>query len=179
MGNKIKVHIADDHKILIEGIIALIKTDDSLEVDGYSLTGKELLDWVSKNEIDVLILDISMPVIDGIEVLKYLKRKNIPHKTILLSSYDDVQIVKKVLQLGALGYLSKSSASQHLLKAIKTVINNDQYFSNDIQKDLLSLYGNSSPKKINAKDLSNIRPKPKIAEYEVNLCTVFNVLLNK
>ena len=60
-----------------------------------------------------------MPVIDGIEVLKYLKRKNIPHKTILLSSYDDVQIVKKVLQLGALGYLSKSSASQHLLKAIK------------------------------------------------------------
>lgn len=99
MGNKIKVHIADDHKILIEGIIALIKTDDSLEVDGYSLTGKELLDWVSKNEIDVLILDISMPVIDGIEVLKYLKRKNIPHKTILLSSYDDVQIVKKVLQL--------------------------------------------------------------------------------
>ena len=153
MGNKIKVHIADDHKILIEGIIALIKTDDSLEVDGYSLTGKELLDWVSKNEIDVLILDISMPVIDGIEVLKYLKRKNIPHKTILLSSYDDVQIVKKVLQLGALGYLSKSSASQHLLKAIKTVINNDQYFSNDIQKDLLYLYGNSSPKKINAKDL--------------------------
>lgn len=153
MGNKIKVHIADDHKILIEGIIALIKTDDSLEVDGYSLTGKELLYWVSKNEIDVLILDISMPVIDGIEVLKYLKRKNIPHKTILLSSYDDVQIVKKVLQLGALGYLSKSSASQHLLKAIKTVINNDQYFSNDIQKDLLYLYGNSSPKKINAKDL--------------------------
>jgi DNA-binding NarL/FixJ family response regulator len=75
MRNKIKVHIADDHKILIEGIIALIKTDDSLEVDGYSHTRQELLDWVSKNEIDVLILDISMPVLDGIEVLKILKRK--------------------------------------------------------------------------------------------------------
>ena len=153
MRNKIKVHIADDHKILIEGIIALIKTDNSLELDGFSLTGKELLDWVSKNEIDVLILDISMPIIDGIEVLKFLKRKNIPHKTILLSSYDDVQIVKKVLQLGALGYLSKSSASTHLLKAIKKVKNNEQYFSNDIQKDLLYLYGNSNSKKRNFKDL--------------------------
>ncbi len=153
MRNKIKVHIADDHKILIEGIIALIKTDNSLELDGFSLTGKELLDWVSKNEIDVLILDISMPIIDGIEVLKFLKRKNIPHKTILLSSYDDVQIVKKVLQLGALGYLSKSSASTHLLKAIKMVKNNEQYFSNDIQKDLLHLYGNSNSKKRNFKGL--------------------------
>lgn len=99
MEDKIKVHIADDHKILIEGIIALINTDDSLQADGYSLTGKELIDWTSNNEIDVLILDISMPVLDGIEVLKILKRKKIPHKTILLSSYDDVQIAKKVLKI--------------------------------------------------------------------------------
>ncbi len=126
MGNKIKVHIADDHKILIEGIIALIKTDDSLEVDGYSLTGKELLDWVSKNEIDVLILDISMPVIDGIEVLKYLKRKNIPHKTILLSSYDDVQIVKKVLQLGALG--KELGIKQEEVKRLQQEVKNNAGF---------------------------------------------------
>jgi DNA-binding NarL/FixJ family response regulator len=142
MKNKIKVHIADDHKILIEGIIALINTDDDIEVDGYSLTGQDFLNWASDNEIDVLILDISMPVIDGIEVLKILKRKKISHKTILLSSYDDVQIVKKVLSLDALGYLSKSSASMHILKAIKAVAKYEQYFSNDIQRDLLQLYSN-------------------------------------
>tara|TARA_B110000090_G_scaffold119079_1_gene132506 strand:+ start:4842 stop:5507 length:666 start_codon:yes stop_codon:yes gene_type:complete len=160
MKDKIKVHIADDHKILIEGVIALINTDDSLEIVGYSLTGKELIDWTSNNEIDVLILDLSMPVIDGIEVLKILKRKKIPHKTILLSSYDDVQIVKKVLNLGALGYLSKSSASMHILKAIKAVAKNEQYFSNDIQRDLLHLYTDHKATKIKKKSLESELTEP-------------------
>tara|TARA_B110000902_G_scaffold104988_1_gene124046 strand:+ start:161 stop:826 length:666 start_codon:yes stop_codon:yes gene_type:complete len=160
MEDKIKVHIADDHKILIEGIIALINTDDSLQADGYSLTGKELIDWTSNNEIDVLILDISMPVLDGIEVLKILKRKKIPHKTILLSSYDDVQIVKKVLNLGALGYLSKSSASMHIMKAIKTVAKGQQYFSDDIQKNLLQLYTDHKTIKNKNKTLEPLLAEP-------------------
>jgi DNA-binding NarL/FixJ family response regulator len=122
-------------------------------LDGFSHTGQEFLDWTEHNEIDVLVLDIRMPVLDGIEVLKILKRKKIPHKTILLSSYDDVTIVKKVLSLGALGYLSKSSAGAHIISAIKAVANGEQYFSSDIKKDLLQLYTFHTPKIIKRKQL--------------------------
>ena len=75
MKNKIKVHIADDHKILIEGIIAVINTDDDIEVEGYSLTGKQVIEWIDSNSADILILDINMPEYDGIEVLKFFKQK--------------------------------------------------------------------------------------------------------
>ena len=75
MKNKIRVHIADDHKILIEGIIAVINTEKSIEVEGYSLTGKQVIEWIESNSADILILDINMPEYDGIEVLKFFKQK--------------------------------------------------------------------------------------------------------
>jgi DNA-binding NarL/FixJ family response regulator len=77
MKEKIQVHIADDHEILIEGIIAVIKTDEGIAVNGYSLTGKQVIDWFDNenNKADVLILDITMPDLDGFEVLKHFKKK--------------------------------------------------------------------------------------------------------
>ena len=148
MKEKIQVHIADDHEILIEGIIAVIKTDTDIEVNGYSLTGKEVIDWfdVEDNKADVLILDITMPDLDGFEVLKHFKRNNIHQKIIVLSSYDDIKIVQEVLNLGCKGYISKNSAGEHVVRAIKAVANGEQYFSSDIQKNLLkSFLGQNVP----------------------------------
>ncbi|WP_298782412.1 response regulator transcription factor [uncultured Polaribacter sp.] len=148
MRKKIYVHVADDHKILIEGIIAIIKTDKDIEVNGFSLNGAEVLEWFSKkkNKADVLILDITMPVIDGIEVLKHLNKLKIDHKTIVLSSYDDVKIVEEMLKLGCLGYISKNNAGEHIINAIKAVSRGEQYFSDDIQRKLIkSISGQSVP----------------------------------
>ena len=105
MEEKIKVHVADDHKILIEGIIAVINTEENIFVEGYSLTGKEVTEWALNNSADILILDINMPELDGIELLKFFKKKNIRIKTIILSSYDDVKLVEEMLALGADGYI--------------------------------------------------------------------------
>lgn len=140
MKEKIYVHVADDHKILIEGIIAVINTDDELEVEGYSLTGKEVVDWSKDGSADILILDINMPVYDGIQVLKHFKENSINQKTIILSSYDDVNLVKEMIALGASGFLSKNSAGEHIVKAIKAVHAGEQYFSDTIQANLLKLY---------------------------------------
>lgn len=140
MKQKIYVHVADDHKILIEGIIAVINTDKDIVVEGYSLTGKEVMDWAEKNAADILILDINMPQYDGIEVLKFLKAKEIDIKTIILSSYDDVKLVEEMLALGASGFLSKDSAGEHILNAIKAVYKGEQYFSDAIKNNLLKLY---------------------------------------
>lgn len=140
MKEKIYVHVADDHKILIEGIIAVINTDKDIEIEGYSLTGKEVIDWSKEKTADILILDINMPVFDGIDVLKFFQSNKIDQKVIILSSYDDVNLVKQMLNLGAKGFLSKNSAGEHVVKAIKAVAAGEQYFSDDIQNNLFKLY---------------------------------------
>ncbi len=138
MRKKIYVHVADDHKIVIEGIIAVINTDQDIAINGYSLTGEEVIDFFDKkgNKVDVLILDITMPKKDGFEVLRHFKEKKIHQKTIILSSYDDIKIVEEVVRLGCKGYITKNSAGEHIINAIKAVANDEQYFSNDIQKNL-------------------------------------------
>ena len=140
MKEKIQVHIADDHKILIEGIVAVINTEDDIEIEGYSLNGKEVIDWAEDHSADVLILDINMPIYDGIEVLKFFKIKKINQKVIILSSYEDVKLVQEMINLGANGFLSKDSAGQHIVEAIRSVHEGEQYFSDTIKNNLLKLY---------------------------------------
>ena len=139
MENKIYVHVADDHKIVIDGIIAVINTDKDISVRDFSLSGKQVIDWFDndKNQADVLILDITMPILDGIGVLKYFKKNKIKQKVIILSSYDDIKIVQEMLKLGCKGYITKNNAGEHIIEAIKVVAKGEQYFSDDIQKMLL------------------------------------------
>lgn len=139
MKDKIYVHVADDHKIVIEGIIAVLHTDEKIEVNGFSLTGKEVIDWIEnpKNKADVLVLDITMPVVDGIGVLKYFNKKGIHQNVIIVSSYDDIKIVQEMLKLGCKGYITKDNAGAFIIDAVKAVANDEQYFSPNIQKKLL------------------------------------------
>jgi DNA-binding NarL/FixJ family response regulator len=171
MKEKIQVHIADDHEILIEGIIAVIKTDKDIEVNGYSLTGKEVIDWfdVKNNKADVLILDITMPDLDGFEVLKHFKKNNIHQKIIVLSSYDDIKIVQEVLNLGCKGYISKNSAGEHVVRAIKAVANGEQYFSSDIQKNLLKSF---MGQKVPQGEMPSQHLKESLTERELEVLTL-------
>jgi DNA-binding NarL/FixJ family response regulator len=149
MRKKIYVHVADDHKILIEGIIAVINTDEDIELRDYSLSGLEVINWFKKreNKVDVLILDITMPILDGFEVLKYFRDNRLNQKVIVLSSYNDIKIVQEVLLLGASGYISKNNAGEHIVKAIKKVAGGDQYFSDDIRNELLKVISGQKTKK--------------------------------
>lgn len=142
MKDKIYVHVADDHKIVIDGIIAVINTDKDIEVREFSLTGKQVVDWFDneENKADVLILDITMPILDGIGVLKHFKKNKIKQKVIILSSYDDVKIVNEMLKLGCKGYITKNNAGEHIIEAIKAVAKGEQYFSDDIQEMLLKTF---------------------------------------
>lgn len=141
---KINVHVADDHKVLVDGISAVINTDSDIEICGYSLTGQQVIDWFSKkrNKADVLILDITMPIKDGFDVLRYFKEKRIFQKVIIFSSYDDLKIVQEALGLGCYGYVTKKSAGEHIIKAIRAVAKGEQYFSDDIKKILLKTFTN-------------------------------------
>ena len=139
MKEKIKVHVADDHMILIEGIIAMLNTDKDIKVVGHSLTGVQVLEWFETNKADILVLDINMPELDGIEVLKKFNKKKKHQKIIMLSSYDDVKLVKELTTFGADGFISKTSAGEHIIKAIKSVYDGEPYFSDDIKQGLFNL----------------------------------------
>ncbi len=144
MNYKIKVHIADDHKILIEGVMALLNTEENIEVEGYSLTGKELVNWASNHTADVLILDINMPEMDGIDVLRIFKKRDIKIKTVILSSLADPKLVQELVSLGAYGFLEKSCASDHIVSAVTSVHKGIQYFNDDIKSKLFNLYVENS-----------------------------------
>ena len=144
---KIKVHIADDHQILIDGIIAVLSSEKNIEVVGYSLNGEDVLNWFAANEADVLILDINMPKVDGIAVLQNLIDFDFQPKVIVLSSYDDVKLIKEVLKIGAVGFLAKKCAGENIVEAINKVYKGEQYFEKSIQQKLLNTFTTQSSSK--------------------------------
>ncbi|MGA9639418.1 response regulator [Flavobacterium sp.] len=128
MENKIRIHLADDHHVLIDGMKTLLNTISNFEVVGFSLDGTTLFEEVTANKAQLLILDISMPKKDGLEVLKEFNKKGFPCKVIILSSYDDLKIIKEVMKLGASGYLTKRSAGENIVKAVHAVSSGEEYF---------------------------------------------------
>ncbi|CAL2103639.1 LuxR family transcriptional regulator [Tenacibaculum sp. 190130A14a] len=151
--SKIQVHIADDHKILIEGVIALLNTENDIQVRDFSLTGKEVVQWFSNNKADVLILDINMPEMDGIDVLRTFKQRGVKVKTIILSSLTDPKLVQEMIALGANGFLDKSCAYEHIIDAVKAVHKGLQYFSDDIKTSLFNLYVTESKEEEEASEV--------------------------
>ena len=137
MEKSITVHIADDHQILIDGVKAVLDLEANIEVTGYSLNGLQVIEWFKENQADVLVLDINMPELDGIEVLKKLKGEKNKPEIIVLSSYDDVKLVKEVLQMGAKGFVPKKSAGEHIVNAVYKVAEGNQYFTDDIKEKMM------------------------------------------
>ena len=140
MERKIRIHIADDHQIIIDGLLAVLRLEEDFEVVGFSLNGEGLYERIVNNNADILIMDINMPDKDGLEVLKEFKQHGYPAKVIILSSYDDLKLIKEVLKSGVSGYLSKKCAGENITNAIRSVYNGEQYFSETIKNKLLSSF---------------------------------------
>ncbi|MGB1268432.1 MAG: response regulator [Flavobacteriaceae bacterium] len=141
---EIKIHLIDDHQIVIDGLLAVLKLEDDFEVVGFSLNGENVHERLTKNKADVLIMDINMPDIDGIDVLKDFQKKGIPCKIIVLSSYDDIKLIKEVLNLGVSGYLSKKCAGENIAEAIREVYHGEQYFCDAIKNKMLTSFSNNT-----------------------------------
>jgi DNA-binding NarL/FixJ family response regulator len=139
MSNKIKIYLADDHQVLLDGIQFLLNTIPDFEVVGFSLNGSNLYEEVTTSKADVLVLDLNMPEKDGVEVIKEFAQKGIPCKVIILSSYDDLKLIKEVMRLGANGYLNKKCAGENIVEAIYAVCNGEDYFSKPVREKIFHL----------------------------------------
>ncbi|MBP9793998.1 MAG: response regulator transcription factor [Flavobacterium sp.] len=149
MNTKIKIHLADDHQVLIDGMLAVLKTQPDYEVVGFSLNGENLVDRVAQNDAHILIMDINMPEKDGIQVLREFNEKGFTCKVIILSSYDDPKLIKEVIKLGASGYLTKQCAGENIMDAINSVVLGQQYFSAAIKDKIFDTFTDNNQEKVN------------------------------
>lgn len=118
---KIRVILADDHPIVREGIRSLLERAVDIRVVAEANNGAEVLELVKEHEADVLILDIEMPGISGVEVAQTIKEQKLPIKILALSAHDNERYIYKVLTSGVSGYLMKEEASDMILDAIRGI----------------------------------------------------------
>jgi len=135
----IKVIIADDHAVVIDGIKAVVerKAKNSIDIVGVAMNGIEVLELSKQNPADVYVIDISMPVLNGIETSERLLELQPKSKIIILSMHDERALVEKALKTGAKGYLLKETATEEVIKAIHEVYKDRCYLSPKISKYLV------------------------------------------
>jgi len=142
--NKIKVVIADDHQIFIEGIKALLKDDEKVVVVGEASDGEDLLTLVASKDADVILMDINMPRLNGIEATKKIRQKFPKAKVLSLTMVEDAHRISEMMKAGASGYLLKTSGKAELISAITNVKNGERYLSNEVSKKLIDSVLNES-----------------------------------
>ncbi len=133
----IQIVIADDHQIVIDGIKAMLESEKGIDVIGEAKNGKELLAQLEELEPDIVLTDINMPHMDGVEVTRRVNSQFKGVKILILSTYDDVRLVKEILKLGAKGYVLKTAAKTELVKAIRTLYEGGTFFSQEISDKIL------------------------------------------
>jgi DNA-binding NarL/FixJ family response regulator len=146
----LKIAIADDHAMFVDGIESILNTEESIQVVDKCFNGESVFAMVKNQEIDVLLLDINLPDMSGIEVAKKLNVEFPNIKIIALSMYNEESIVSEMLKNGAQGYILKNTGRTELVQAIETVASGQTYFSKEVTETIMgSLSKKNTPKKTN------------------------------
>lgn len=133
----IKIIIADDHQLFIDGIKSLVKTMKNMEIVAEVNNGKELLEVLEKKTCDIVLMDINMPEMDGIEATKLVKTKHPLLKILMLTMFSSRDYIEKLLRAGADGYILKNTGKAELQEAIETLMNGESYFSKEVTERIM------------------------------------------
>ncbi len=130
---KTKIYIADDHQIVIDAIQTQIQVQSTeFEVVGYAHDGKQVLEALEKTEVDILILDISMPIMNGVEVLKVIHDNNSKIKVLVLTMKDDFKHIREMFKLGAKGYILKNKGAKYVIEALSKIRDGNIFIPEDV-----------------------------------------------
>ena len=161
--NAIKFAIADDHKIFRDGIKMALAGKENLKLLWEAEDGKDLMHKVAIKKPDVLLMDIRMPEIDGINAIEMLRKEYEDIKIIVLTMYDDQQMISKMMEMGANAYLTKTTDPEEIYEAILTCMNDDFYFNSLVnnavmgkliqKKNVRQHYGTNVPVNFNEKEI--------------------------
>jgi DNA-binding NarL/FixJ family response regulator len=137
---KTTIILADDHTIVRQGLRALLEAERDMKVVGEAETGRQAVQLTKKLQPDVVIMDIAMPVLNGIQAARQIRKLNTSTKVLILSMYRDDEYVRQAIQAGVAGYLIKQTAANELLTAIREVKKGHAFFSPLISKLLIDQY---------------------------------------
>ncbi|MCA1049949.1 MULTISPECIES: response regulator [Priestia] len=161
---KIKILIADDHHVVRKGLVFFLQTQPDLEVVGEASNGEEAIKLATSLEPHIVLMDLSMPVLDGIEATRELK-KQAPHiQVMILTSFSDQDHVIPALEAGASGYQLKESDPDELVAAIRKLMNGENQLHPKVTTHLLTRLTKSSEKKVNFIDHLTKREKDVLKE---------------
>ena len=152
MDNEIKIVIADDHQMFIDGVRSLLSKEKKLNFVHEALNAEDALTYIRKNEIDLLITDISMPGMSGTELTKKIKQEFPQIKVLVLTMFADPAIINDILQSEAEGYILKNTGKQELLSAISKIMDDGTYYSNEVMNLMLNQKRKSATQ-LQSKDL--------------------------
>ena len=141
MPKKPTVILADDHKIFRQGIKSLIMHKGIGDIIAEASNGSELLELLKNLTPDLIIMDISMPEIDGIDAAKIILKENPTQKILALSMYSEEDYYYKIIEVGFKGYIIKDAGIDELENAIKTVLSGNNYFSNELLQKIINNFG--------------------------------------
>lgn len=133
----IRVMIADDHNMFVDGIESLLGGLENIKVVGKCHTGTEIFDIVKDQEVDVLLLDINLPGMNGIEVSQKIAREYPNVKVLALTMHNEESFVTEIMKYGARGYILKNTDKQELITAIEQVYNGKSYFSEAVKDTIM------------------------------------------
>lgn len=154
----LKILIADDHQVFIDGMSAMLSQVEGLEIVGSANNGYELVERAAELKPDLVLTDIQMPVMDGIEATAKIHKANPSIKVIALTMLNETMFIKKMLEAGASGYVIKTIDKQELIKAIHKVAAGEKHFGEEVISQLMN---NFSDKKSVANPISNLTKREK------------------
>ena len=153
----VRILIADDHQVVREGVRALIEREPEFEVCGAATNGREAVDLARKTKPDVVVLDITMPELDGVDATRQIKRVLPKTEVVVFSAHSSEDVVEQVFAAGAKSYIGKSDANRDLIAAIKSVAEHKPFFTSEISEILFAKYfvpGSKKPKSPEEKQLT-------------------------
>jgi len=133
-----RIVIADDHQIVREGLRFILETEPGIEIVAEAENGRELLDLLQTVDVDVVLLDVRMPEMGGLEALGTLHRTAPDVRVLVLSMHDEPALVRRAIDLGADGYILKNSSREELVKALRHVARGEGYVQGDVVRPLLA-----------------------------------------
>ncbi len=136
----IKLLIIDDHQLFAEGLKSMFRPDDNITVAYHTTNGNEAPKILKEHDIDVILLDIDMPVLDGIKTMDLLKKEGIDIPILMLTMHQSLKFIRKALERGAHGYIPKAASRQEVLDAINAVYQRKEYFHNKVREQVFDYF---------------------------------------
>jgi DNA-binding NarL/FixJ family response regulator len=136
----IKIIIAEDQQMMIDGLKSLLNHEKNMTVIGEALNGEELLKMIEKKKPDVVLMDVRMPVMDGIEATQQISQRFPNIKVLMLTMHNTREYIEKLIKSGCAGYILKNTGKRELMTAIETVNSGEKYYSKEVTERFMESF---------------------------------------